>query len=212
MIITEIFKGIEGEGVRVGIPQLFIRLQGCRVGCKACDTKNTWSLTSNQALQLSPREVYANHIVPSGLLNISITGGDPLLQRVELLELLGFLPVSYYINIEATGLEDDPEVFTQCDFISADIKTPSSGVYASLDVTQALYKRYEKKLQLKAVVADEGDLNFLKDFHMFPVVITPCWEPGKQLDLPFLQNIQDFLWKHSNFRMIVQQHKFLNMR
>lgn len=40
--INEIFQTIQGEGVFTGVPAVFIRLQGCPVGCSWCDTKQTW--------------------------------------------------------------------------------------------------------------------------------------------------------------------------
>lgn len=42
--INEMFETIQGEGVYTGVPSIFIRLQGCPVGCPWCDTKHTWTL------------------------------------------------------------------------------------------------------------------------------------------------------------------------
>ena len=40
--INEIFQTIQGEGVFTGLPAIFVRLQGCPVGCPWCDTRHTW--------------------------------------------------------------------------------------------------------------------------------------------------------------------------
>lgn len=40
--INEMFETIQGEGAHTGIPSIFVRLQGCPVGCPWCDTKHTW--------------------------------------------------------------------------------------------------------------------------------------------------------------------------
>ena len=40
--INEMFETIQGEGVYTGVPAVFVRLQGCSVGCAWCDTKQTW--------------------------------------------------------------------------------------------------------------------------------------------------------------------------
>lgn len=42
--INEMFETIQGEGVKTGVPSVFVRLQGCPVGCPWCDTKHTWTL------------------------------------------------------------------------------------------------------------------------------------------------------------------------
>ena len=45
--INEMFETIQGEGVYTGVPAIFVRLQGCPVGCPWCDTKHTWTLDEN---------------------------------------------------------------------------------------------------------------------------------------------------------------------
>jgi 7-carboxy-7-deazaguanine synthase len=42
--INEIFETIQGEGLWTGTPSIFVRIQGCDVGCPWCDTKHTWEL------------------------------------------------------------------------------------------------------------------------------------------------------------------------
>ncbi|WP_308836490.1 7-carboxy-7-deazaguanine synthase QueE [Pantoea sp. Nvir] len=46
--INEIFQTLQGEGFYTGVPAIFIRLQGCPVGCSWCDTKHTWKKLSNR--------------------------------------------------------------------------------------------------------------------------------------------------------------------
>lgn len=52
--VNEIFQTIQGEGAFTGVPSIFIRLQGCPVGCAWCDTKHTWTL--DDAFQLKPEQ------------------------------------------------------------------------------------------------------------------------------------------------------------
>ena len=38
MKVNEIFKSIEGEGLRTGLAAVFVRLHGCNLRCSYCDT------------------------------------------------------------------------------------------------------------------------------------------------------------------------------
>ena len=50
--INEIFETIQGEGHFTGIPSIFIRLQGCPVGCSWCDTKHSWFVNEENRIPL----------------------------------------------------------------------------------------------------------------------------------------------------------------
>jgi len=96
MKINEMFYSIQGEGKYVGSPAYFIRLAGCNLKCKWCDSKFTWGegkeYEVENILQIL-QQLYTNHIV--------ITGGEPLLQQSELEELL----TSYdgFVEVETNG-------------------------------------------------------------------------------------------------------------
>ncbi|MFR4487231.1 MAG: 7-carboxy-7-deazaguanine synthase QueE [Escherichia coli] len=108
--INEMFQTLQGEGYFTGVPAIFIRLQGCPVGCAWCDTKHTWekledrevslfsilaktkesdkwgAASSEDLLAVIGRQGYtARHVV--------ITGGEPcihdLLPLTDLLEKNG---------------------------------------------------------------------------------------------------------------------------
>ena len=46
--VNEIFQSIQGEGYFTGVPAIFVRLQGCPVGCAWCDTQHTWELAADK--------------------------------------------------------------------------------------------------------------------------------------------------------------------
>ncbi|RJG48666.1 7-carboxy-7-deazaguanine synthase QueE [Motilimonas pumila] len=50
--INEMFQTIQGEGVYTGVPAVFIRLQGCDVGCPWCDTQHTWHIADQDKTDL----------------------------------------------------------------------------------------------------------------------------------------------------------------
>ncbi len=50
--INEMFQTLQGEGYYTGVPAIFIRLQGCPVGCSWCDTKHTWEKQADRETAL----------------------------------------------------------------------------------------------------------------------------------------------------------------
>lgn len=117
--INEVFQTIQGEGIFTGVPAIFIRLQGCPVGCPWCDTQHTWeqqpsdevalsevaektqatphwaNATAEQLVELLKQKGYtAKHIV--------ITGGEPAM--FDLIELgLALEQAGYQLQIETSG-------------------------------------------------------------------------------------------------------------
>ena len=93
--VNEIFDSIQGEGILAGTFSTFIRLQGCTVGCRWCDTKYTWAAGGTRMDVYDILEkVNATHVV--------ITGGEPTLYNLDELveELRG---ISCYIQLETSG-------------------------------------------------------------------------------------------------------------
>lgn len=126
--VNELFETIQGEGQYTGTPSIFLRLQGCPVGCSWCDTKQTWetdaaneidlqniiiktqdsptwtSLTAEEILSVFKQQAFnARHVV--------ITGGEPCMYDLNpLCERLH--EQGYSTQIETSG--------------TFDIKAPSS--------------------------------------------------------------------------------------
>ena len=78
--VHSIYSATEGEGIHIGIPQIFVRFQGCNIGCLNCDSKETWDF-SGQKLSLDEVLTQVEDEAgkyPFRLKRISITGGDPL--------------------------------------------------------------------------------------------------------------------------------------
>src|SRR5258708_34877276 len=73
--ISEIFASVQGEGVTIGTPSAFVRLQGCSVGCTWCDTKYSWASTGGREMTL---DAVLAEVASTGLENVGVTGGEPL--------------------------------------------------------------------------------------------------------------------------------------
>lgn len=119
--IAEIFKSIQGESCYAGIPCTFIRLSGCNLRCKYCDT--SWAWKNGEFLSLD--EVMAK-VDKLGCGLVEVTGGEPLVQDecIELLEKL--LHAGYTVMLETNGtlsLKNVPDRVIKI----VDIKCPGSG-------------------------------------------------------------------------------------
>jgi 7-carboxy-7-deazaguanine synthase len=219
MKIAEIYAGIEGEGIRVGIPQIFIRTQGCSLGCKTCDTVYAQSWTKKKK-DLSVSDLIAaldKNPIKSKF--ITITGGDPLEQQDIVQVVKELSRRDYYVNIEVSGQVYNRDVFWIVDFISADLKTPSSGIEANIDSIRKILHKYDYKTQIKCVVANEKDLDFVVDTYKklqldksldLDFVITPNWTKEKDFDRTMFKKIQKRLFDEQLcIRLIAQQHKLI---
>src|SRR2546427_4106891 len=85
MVITEIFKSIQGEGTRAGLPCIFVRLTGCNLRCTWCDTAYAFhggkKMSVEEVLEtmdeLAGRREGGSDGEPTGRL-VELTGGEPL--------------------------------------------------------------------------------------------------------------------------------------
>lgn len=115
----EIFHAIQGEGASTGAPRVFIRLSGCNLHCKWCDTAYTWNWEgtpfqhendekfdlSAQTITLSVSDI-ASRVAAYGPVGIVITGGEPLLQQSRLPELIAAIKFEagpVWVEIETNG-------------------------------------------------------------------------------------------------------------
>ena len=103
--IVEKFLSIDGEGPSSGELATFIRFQGCNLRCSWCDTTYSWDKESTSEV-LTTKEIY-NYIKENGVTNVTLTGGEPLIQDNidELLEILNS-DDNLIIHIETNGSVD----------------------------------------------------------------------------------------------------------
>lgn len=222
LLINSIYRATEGEGIHIGIPQIFVRFQGCHVGCVNCDTKETWDFDPAFTTTINDVMEKVETLSQNIIKRVSITGGDPLHPShiPSLLILISELKArGYWINIEAAGTRIVKEVFDQVDFISYDFKTPSTTVKTSKDILLKFIQEYGYKAQIKAVVADKKDFEATYDAYHFvkgalnpqvPWCLTPCYEPGEQFPMNRFQQVVQLNESFGlPFRVIGQQHKWV---
>ena len=154
MKIAEIFKSLQGEGKNQGKPCLFIRLAGCNLHCRWCDTAYAQSGGMEMILDIILEQVWRMN--PS---YVCITGGEPLQQADELEPLLVSLHKrGTTIDIETNGTLDFKRLQPYAS-ICMDVKCPSSGEQSNLALLDAI----RPQDSVKFVVMDEADCRYAQD-------------------------------------------------
>ena len=154
MKIAEIFKSLQGEGRNQGKVCLFIRLSGCNLHCRWCDTEYARTAGTEMSLDAVLEQVL--RVNPP---YVCITGGEPLLQTQDLEPLL--------ISLHKRGTAIDIETNGTIDFtrlqpyaaICMDVKCPSSGEESDL----ALLDSIRKEDSVKFVVSDDTDCRYAQE-------------------------------------------------
>ncbi|WP_421909150.1 7-carboxy-7-deazaguanine synthase QueE [Methanolacinia petrolearia] len=203
MKVFEIFPSIQGEGPYQGIPSAFIRLSGCNLRCRWCDTPKTQDGSSGEEMTVD--EVFGQ-VKKLGLSHVCITGGEPLIQQDELLSLLKDLHEDgYIVEIETNGTID-PVPVMEYSSVCMDIKCPSSG--------EKSFAPFVKKLRpsdcVKFVVEGKEDLEYMTGLlDDIPSYVEVCVSPVWGSDSRF---IADYIMKLKRpVRFQLQLHKILGV-
>jgi len=165
MYITEIFKSIQGEGTRAGLPCIFVRLTGCNLRCTWCDTAYAFHGGQKMSVEDVLERVEALHRrpdgVPTGMPLVELTGGEPLLQPdiYPLAEHL--LSAGYTVMVETSGerfIGDLPKEIIRI----VDVKCPDSGEADTFEMRNLL--ELTKKDEIKFVISSRRDYEFAREF------------------------------------------------
>ena len=201
--ITEIFFSLQGEALTAGIPTTFIRLTGCPLRCRYCDTAYAFSGGEWMGIEQIVREAAANRTR-----YVTVTGGEPLAQKACVDLLVRLCDAGYRVSLETSGAFDvsavDPRVVKVMD-----IKTPGSG--------EASRNRLENielvggQDQVKFVICDEHDYAWSCDFvdryrlhERCEVLFSPSFD-----QLP-ARDLADWILRDAlPVRMQLQLHKLL---
>jgi 7-carboxy-7-deazaguanine synthase len=162
--VSEIFYSLQGEGMLAGVPSIFIRLAGCPLRCRWCDTRYAWDEFAGTHCDVAEivqavRQWSCRFVV--------ITGGEPMIYR-NLSELVRQLKADEtHITVETAGIAYIPDM--PCDLMSISPKlsnsTPDDPKLASVHDDARLDIAVLRKLiadhdyQLKFVVDTESDLS-----------------------------------------------------
>jgi len=216
--VNEIFETIQGEAVFTGTPAIFVRLQGCPVGCAWCDTKHTWTTAPEHAVpaklmlaKVSDTPAYTQMTVDDLLATLQtyaarhvvVTGGEPCLyDLVPLTSAL--LDCGYGVQIETSGTHD-----VRADnraWVTVSPKLDMPGGFAVLDA--AIQRANEIKYPVGKTIDVEnlrarvlplikaGVLVWLQPLSQSKSATTLCVEAATK----------------NGFRVSIQTHKFIGLR
>ncbi len=151
------FYSLQGEGRFAGVPSAFIRLAGCPLRCRWCDTKYAWLPSAGQdvsILQITEfvEKTPAKHVV--------ITGGEPMVAE-HIAELANSIK-DRHITIETAGIVYLPKL--NCRLMSISPKLSNSGVDVSVRLNIEALRRLisEYDYQLKFIIDNRDDMAEIK--------------------------------------------------
>lgn len=156
--INEIYPCHLGEGVAVGEPATLVRFAGCNLHCRYCDTQYACT-PGGESMAVAD---VAARCLDSGLPNVLITGGEPLLQASACIALVDALVAAgLHVLIETNGSQPVARLAGKAELV-LDVKTPESGERASfhMDNIAALTRQD----QLKFVLLSRGDYDWARAF------------------------------------------------
>ncbi len=202
MKVAEIFRSLQGEGRNQGLPCTFVRLSGCNLRCRWCDTPD--ALQDGTAMNI-PEVVSAVRRLPGRY--VCITGGEPLLQKEELVPILHTLAsAGYKIDIETNGTIGFSELH-QFASICMDVKCPSSGERSDLSLLAML----SSNDSVKYVVADEADCRYAEGvMRTYRPTAEQIFSPVSGSDYRTIARFALSLDPPARFQM--QLHKILGVR
>lgn len=209
--IAEMFSSINGEGTHAGQLAFFIRFTGCNLNCSYCDTK--WANVPNAPFTEMTGEEILSEVKKSGIKNVTVTGGEPLIQPniISLLEML--CGGGHYVEIETNGSADVSEILKikgERPALTMDYKLPSSGMENHMRTEN--FALLEARDTVKFVSGSRADLEraleIIREYGLIgkcAVYISPVFgeiEPAEIVDF-MLEN------KLNGVNVQLQMHKFI---
>ncbi|MCW2950536.1 MAG: Radical domain protein, partial [Thermoleophilia bacterium] len=154
--VVEVFTSIQGEGTRSGEPATFLRLAGCNLRCVWCDTSYSWNREGvRAATAMSVGELAATVTERA----VVLTGGEPMLHRRRLPELIGELRAHSveHVTVETNATIFDADVVDLVDLWSLSPKLVASGETADVSTIRQYTEAAPGRVQLKFVVTSARD-------------------------------------------------------
>jgi len=157
MNVCEMFYSIAGEGSSSGERTVFLRLSGCNIGCRWCDTRYASENSRKMSVEEVAKEL-GELLVKTDCMRLCITGGEPLIQQGSLVSLMKLLPDRGYdeISVETNcTIEPTRDLMKYITKWTVSPKLPSSG--ESYDKEVLDFFRIQDGVEWKFVISDATD-------------------------------------------------------
>jgi 7-carboxy-7-deazaguanine synthase len=201
--VYEIFLSIQGEANHVGWPTVFVRLTGCPLRCKYCDTEYAFQGGAWQTV-----DEIVGHVREHSVRHVCVTGGEPLAQKSCFPLLESLCDAGYLVSLETSGALEIGSVDPRVTRV-VDVKTPASGEESRNRYDQLALLRADE--QVKFVICDRADYEWARSTvreraldSVCTVLFSPSYGQVEARDLA-----QWMLDDRLPVRFQVQLHKYL---
>ena len=185
--VNKIFYSIQGEGARVGTPQVFVRFSGCNLHCSFCDTDHASSykeMTAHEIVQECKR-------IGNKCASVSLCGGEPTLQLDSWL-IAEFKRYGWFISIETNGLLPVPD---GVDYV---VCSPKTAKIAPEHIDELRY------------VVKAGDPMPVPHKFARHYFLSPCFD-GERPNKDNIAHCLSLVSQHPSWRLGMQWHKFIGI-
>jgi 7-carboxy-7-deazaguanine synthase len=234
--VSEIFTSFEGEGLFIGKKTLFIRLSGCHLKCRWCDTKYALPLDSGIDYQVEEIKDRIVEELQPFTYKVNFTGGEPLLQIEAVIQLADFIKrhtnLKTYIESSCFDSELFSKILPYMDICKVEFKTEDSNVVEVEDYDTLVLNEFRclelaiqnnKTTYIKIVVTNSTKLDSFKNL-VFNICkkIKPSdimgfiIQPSYGIDQPTVNKLLDIYDiaqpMFAEVRIIPQLHKGIGAR
>ncbi len=225
--VVEVFHSIQGEGKYAGVPQVFVRLAGCNLNCQWCDSATSRDPLPGHYNELEPLQLWAAvEEMYRGAHSVSLTGGEPLLQKdflKEFLDILKVYKITTYLETNGTLPDNLKEIIDYVDIISMDIKLPSSTGQRPFwdEHVQFLHAAWGKDVFIKTVISNGTSMeDMVRAVEMIsqgdpaiPLFLQPNHFEIKSGVMEKCLTFQEYCLNYlSDVRVLPQMHKFMDLK
>ena len=208
--VVERFVSINGESTRAGELAVFIRFRKCNMKCTYCDT--TWANDESASAEMMTAEEIAGYVSGTGIRNVTITGGEPLLQSELNILTEMLIRQGNRVEIETNGSISIKELSEQeyRPVFTLDYKLPASGMENNMLTDN--YEYLDSEDTVKFVAGSRYDLertaeiiekyNLSAKCHVYISPVFGMIEPAEIVNFMAEKKL-------NGVRLQLQMHKFI---